>query len=293
MEFWQSVAFSEPEQLTGIARHAEELGFDGVLVSDHLIFPEKLDSKYPYSADGSPAFDATSPFPDPFAAVAAMAAVTTTLRFATLIYVLPLRHPIEVAKLTSTAAVLSGGRFALGCGAGWIREEYEALGVDFASRGRRYDEAIEILRKLWSGEMVEHRGDHFDFDRVQMCPAPAEPPPIWIGGTAAPALRRAARLGDGWLGTGQTPEEAEGFLAELARLRAEAGRSELPFAAITPLVTPPEPDVLRRLEAQGSTGTVAYPFVYSLGPRSDLAAKREVMERYAAEVIAPLRAAGS
>ena len=287
MEFWQSVAFSEPEQLTGIARHAEEVGFDGLLVSDHLAFPEKLSSKYPYSPDGSPGFDGESPFPEPFAAICAMAAVTTRLRFATLIYVLPLRHPLEVAKASATAAVLSGGRFALGCGAGWIREEYDALGVDFASRGRRYDESIEVLRKLWSGEMVEHHGEHFDFDRLQVCPAPAAPAPIWIGGIAAPALRRAARLGDGWLGTGQTPDEAAHLLDELARLRAEAGRSAAPFSAIVPLTVPPSPDVLHGLEARGATGTVAFPFLYALGRRSSLDAKRAVLDRYAAEVIGP------
>lgn len=285
MKFWQSLAFTEPEQLVDVARIAEEVGFEGVLVSDHLFFPGKLASKYPYSEDGSPGFGGDTPFPEPWAAISAMAAVTTRLRFATMVYILPLRHPVSVAKAVGTAAVLSGDRVVLGSGAGWIREEYDALGVDFATRGRRYDESIEVLRKLWTGKMVEHRGDHFDLGTLQMCPAPRRPVPIWVGGLSKPALRRAARLGDGWIGTGQTPDEAESYLTELARLRAEAGRDAEPFDALVPLTTPPDPETLARLAALGATGTVSYPFVYTVGPTSSLEEKRAYLEGFAAQVI--------
>ena len=113
MKFWQVVSFSEPEQLVGIARAAEEAGFEGVLLSDHLFFPGRLESRYPYSEDGKPMFDGSMPFPDPFVAIGAMAAVTTRLRFGTMVYILPLRHPLEVAKAAGTAAVLSNGRVLL------------------------------------------------------------------------------------------------------------------------------------------------------------------------------------
>ena len=144
MKFWQVVSFTEPEQLVEVARAAEEAGFHGVLLSDHLFFPGHLASRYPYAPDGKPGFDGSTPFPEPWATISAMAAVTSRLRFATMVYILPLRHPLEVAKSVGTAAVLSNGRVALGVGAGWIREEFDALGVDFATRGARLDEMLAL-----------------------------------------------------------------------------------------------------------------------------------------------------
>lgn len=288
MKFWQVVSFSEPDQLVGIAQAAEEAGFEGVLLSDHLFFPGDLRSKYPYSEDGKPMFDGSMPFPDPWVTIGAMAAATSRLRFGTMVFILPLRHPLEVAKAVGTAAVLSNGRVLLGAGAGWIREEYDALGVDFATRGKRYDEMIEVLRKAWSGAMVEHRGRFFDLGSFQMSPAPSALVPIAIGGTSEAALRRAARLGDGWIGTGQSPDEALALLARLRTLRSEAGRAAKPFEAIVPLTTPPEPDALRRLADAGMSATTAWPFLYTLGPGSTLASKRESMLRFGEQVIAKL-----
>jgi len=286
VKFWQVASFSEPDQLLEIARGAEEAGFHGLLLSDHLFFPGRLRSKYPYSPDGKPAFDGTTPFPEPWTTIAAMAAVTRTLRFGTLVYILPLRHPLEVAKAVGTAAVLSGGRVALGCGAGWIREEYEALGVPFETRGRRYDESIEVMRKAWTGELVEHRGACFEIGSFQMSPAPRAPVPIYLGGTGAAALRRAARLGDGWIGTGQSPDEARALLGRVHALRREAGRGGQPFEAIVPLAVPPDPALLRSLADAGMTATTAWPFSYTVGPRSTIAEKRDAMRRFADEVIA-------
>jgi probable F420-dependent oxidoreductase len=279
MKLWQVVSFSEPDQLVGIARGAEEAGFHGVLVSDHLFFPGRLESRYPYSADGKPAFDGTTPFPDAWTTIAAMAAVTERLRFATMVYILPLRNPLEVAKTVGTAALLSGGRVALGCGAGWIREEFDALGVEFATRGARMNEMIQVVRKAWSGAMFQHRGRFFDYAPMQMSPAPAAQVPIYVGGLSPAALRRAARLGDGWIGTGQTPEEAVRLVAELRRLRAAAGRAAEPFETIVPLVVPPEPALLRTLEDAGVTSTTVWPFTYTLGPTSTLAQKKQAMLR--------------
>jgi probable F420-dependent oxidoreductase len=287
MKFWQVVSFSEPDQLVEIARSAEEAGFDGVLLSDHLFFPGRLESKYPYAPDGKPAFDGTTPFPDAWATIAAMAAVTKHLRFATMVYILPLRHPLEVAKTVGTVALLSGGRVALGAGAGWIREEFDALGVDFATRGRRFDEMIEVMRKVWSGSMVEHRGRIFELAPLQMSPAPPGPIPIWIGGTSDAALRRAARLGDGWIGTGHHPDELPGLLGRLRAQREKAGRGREPFETLVPLAVPPEPELLRRLESEhGVTSTTAWPFSYTIGPRSTLAQKRDAMRRFADQMIA-------
>lgn len=289
MKFWQAVSFTEPEQLVEIAKIAEEVGFDGILVSDHLFFPEKLESKYPYSPDGVPGFTPETAWPEPFALVGAMSSVTRRLRFATMVYILPLRNPIEVAKATATLDLLTGGRFILGAGAGWMKEEFDQLGVDFHTRGARFDESIEVLRALWSGGMVEHHGRFFDFPRLQMSPTPNRAVPIYVGGASNAALRRAARRGDGWLGNGSDPAEATRILGELSRLRREADRERLPFEAIVPLTTPPDADVLRRLEDSGAHGTVSYPFMYTLGPTSTLAEKRRYLEGYAENVIRKAR----
>lgn len=286
MEFWQAVSFCEPEQLVAVAQIAEEVGFAGLLVSDHLVHSEKMESKYPYSETGEPPFTPDTQWPECWVTIAAMATATTRLRFTTMVHVLPLRNPIEVAKSASTAAVLSGDRVALGAGAGWIKEEFDLLGVDFKTRGRRFNECIEVLRKLWSGEMVEHHGEFFDFPRILMQPAPREKLPILIGGISAVALRRAARLGDGWLGSGQTPDQAIEIAKTLATLRAEAGRAHEPFEIVAPLVTPPDAETLRRLDDHGIAGTVSYPFLYSLGATSTIEQKRAVMEQFANDVIA-------
>ena len=226
--------------------------------------------------------------PQPWVTIAVMAAATRKLRFSTLIYILPLRDPIEVAKATGSLAVLSGNRFALGAGAGWMHEEFDILGVDFKTRGKRFDEAIEVCRKLWSGEMLEHEGRFFRFPPLQMSPAPTKPVPIYIGGVSDLALRRAGRLGDGWLGSGQTPEDALTMLHKLRAHRKEAGRENEPFEAVVPLVTPPDPDTFKRLEDAGATGTVSYPFTYTVGPTSTLDEKRAYLEGFANNVIVPL-----
>jgi probable F420-dependent oxidoreductase len=290
VKFWQVAAFAEPDQLLDVARGAEEAGFEGVLVSDHLFFPGRLASRYPYSEDGRPGFGPETPFPDPWTSIAAMAAVTRRLRFGTMVTILPLRHPLEVAKTVGTAALLSGGRVALGVGVGWIREEFETLGIDFASRGARTDEAIGALRALWAGGMVERRGRFFAFGPLQMSPAPGHAIPILVGGTSAKALRRAARLGDGWIGTGHAPDAAAALLDRLRALRREAGREAAPFETIVPLAVPPDPDVLRRLEGEhGMTATTAWPFTTTIGPASTAARKRDWMLRFGDEVIAKLR----
>ncbi len=290
MRFWQSVAFTEAEQLIEVAKICEQVGFDGVMVSDHLLHFARLHSRYPYSADGTPpSFSAQTAWPECWSIIAAMAAVTTRIRFVTNVYILPLRHPLEVAKATSSVAAFSEGRVLLGAGAGWMQEEFDVLGVDFRTRGKRFDECIDVLRKLWTGAMVEHHGDFFDFPRVQMCPVPRQPIPIYIGGMSTAALRRAARLGDGWLGAGQTPEEAIATVKRLHRLRRDAGRSREPFDAIAPLVVPPQVDTLKRLQDEGVGGTVSYPFTFVIGPTSTLEQKRAYLEEYAANVIARLR----
>ncbi len=289
MKFWQVLSFSEPEQLTALAVAAEEAGFEGILLADHLFFPSRLESRYPYSEDGRPMFDGATPFPDPWTTMAAMSSVTRRLQMATMVFILPLRDPVELAKILGTLALLADGRVVLGAGAGWIREEFEVQGVPWKTRGARMTEMVEVMRKLWSGEEVEHHGAHFELPPMQMSPKPPTPVPIYFGGIGERALQRAARIGDGWMGTGQTPEQAAHLLDRLHALRREFGRANAPFETIVPLSTPPDLDVLKRLEAEhGMSASSCYPFNFSLGPTSSFEQKREQMLRFAEHFIAPL-----
>jgi len=285
MKFWQSVAFSDPDELLDVARLAEQVGFHGVFVAEHVFVPEQLDSKYPYSPDGVPVFSAETPWLDPWVQIGAMAAVTKTLRFVTGVYILPLRHPLEVAKSVASAAALSHDRVGLGVGAGWMREEFEVLGREFRGRGKRLDEMIEVLRKVWAGGMVEHHGAHYDFPRLQMSPAPKAPVPILIGGMSEAAFRRAARLGDGWIGSGHTPDQVPTVMAHLNALRREAGRDQVPFDTILVLTAPADVDQLRRFEDVGVTSLVSWPLLFTLGPQATMDEKRRYLETYGNDVI--------
>lgn len=289
MEFWQAIPWIEPDQVLDVARIAEELGFDGVITADHALFPRECRSAYPYSPDGKPPLSGETPYPDIWALTGAMAAVTTRIRFSCSIYVLPLRHPVDVAKAAGTVSILSGGRFMLGAGTGWMQDEFDVYGVDFKSRGRRMDECITVLRKLWHGDWAEHHGEFFDFPPIKVSPVPAAPVPILLGGTAPVALRRAARVGDGWIGAGNHPDEVPAVLAGMRREREAAGRGEDPFYTIVGLSAPASIDTLKRLGECGMSATVSYPFRYSVGEHSTLAGKRRVMEDYAENVIRHFR----
>src|SRR6478672_1024929 len=238
-----------------MARVADASGYHGIAVSDHVFYPEKLSTPYPYTSDGSPPFAPDTPWPDPWVLIGAMAAVTTRLRFMTNVYVAPARNPFLVAKQVGTAAVLSGDRVALGVGAGWMREEFEHLGQPFGDRGRRLDEMIEVMRALWRGGMVEHHGEHYDFDRLQMSPVPAGPVPIYCGGQSRPAMERAARL-DGWIGNAYTPEQA---LELVGRVRS--ARPDPEFEVIVSLLARPDADLFRRMEDAGVTGVLCAPWM--------------------------------
>ncbi len=207
------------------------------------------------------------------------------MRFNTGVYVAPLRHPLVVAKAVATASVLSHGRVALGAGVGWAKEEFDQLGEDFRTRGARLDEMIEILRKVWTGGMVEHHGMYYDFDLLQMAPKPPAPVPIYIGGKSEPALRRAAR-NDGWFGSGDDCADVLKLVERLHGYRREYGRQNQAFDIIVPVTASPAVELFRRLEDAGVTGTVSFPLCQTLGPRTSLDQKRRVLERYANDIIA-------
>jgi probable F420-dependent oxidoreductase len=289
MKFWQSLSFTEPEHLVPLAKIAEEVGFHGAFASDHLFVPEKIQSKYPYSADGSPPFLSTTPWPDAFVTCSALLTATTRLEVSTAVYILPLRNPFEAAKAVGTLCLLSGGRFALGAGLGWMREEFKACHQDFGTRAKRFDEMVAVMRTLWKGGMVEYHGEYYDFGRLEMSPAPKRPIPIYVGGGSDAALRRAARVGDGWIGAGNAPEEVPGIMDRLRRLRKEYDRERVPFETIVAVSVPPELSLFQRLEDAGVTALVSWPLAYTLGPGATLELKRKALESYGNEVIARLR----
>jgi probable F420-dependent oxidoreductase len=288
VKFVCALSLSSPEHYVELATAAEQAGWYGVTVSDHVFVPEKLASKYPYHEDGTPAFDAATPWADPWVAVGAMAAVTERLRFLTNVYILPLRHPLFVAKTVGTAAVISGNRVALGFGVGWMREEFDVLGAEFRSRGRRTDEMIEVMRKVWAGGMVEHHGDFYDFPRLQMSPAPTQPVPIYGGGLSEAAFRRAARLCDGWISVIHSVEELRGMAARLAAHRREAGREREPFEIFASATDAFDLDGYRRCAEAGVTGIVTMPWFLYGGRGDSLADKKAGLERFGNDVIAKL-----
>ena len=280
MRFWQFLRFTPPAELPFLARVAEESGFHGVMLADHIAFPERVDSEYPYDPSGKPFWDPSVPWPDPWSSIAAMAAVTTRIRFSTNVCVAPMRHPVELARTLATLSSLSGNRVALGSGAGWMREEFEIMGVDFESRGRRYDEMIDLMRMLWRGEMNDFQGEIFRMPRMQMSPAPAGKIPIYLAGGAKPAMRRAARRGDGWIAGDFTMKSLPGMIATVSEMRTEAGRPNEKFRIIAPTRAAPV-EIYRRLEDMGVTDIINLPEMEEIGPAADEAEKADYIKRFA------------
>jgi probable F420-dependent oxidoreductase len=215
---------TDPESALEIARVAEEVGFESVWGGEHVIFPSTIESTYPYTADGKvPATPETS-IPDPLIWLAYVAAAAPTLRLGTCILILPQRNPLVLAKELATLDHLTGGRVELGIGVGWMKEEFDALGVPWERRGRRNDEYVEALRTIWSGSHVEYHGEFVDFEPLTCTPLPAQGAdiPILVGGDSDVAIRRAARLADGYFPGEGVPER----LADLI-LRVRAACEEL------------------------------------------------------------------
>ncbi|MFO0690609.1 MAG: TIGR03619 family F420-dependent LLM class oxidoreductase [Myxococcota bacterium] len=284
MQVFQVLSRTPTRELPEVAALVERLGFDGIGLSDHLVRPREVESRYPYSADGRMEAGTSTPYPDPFVAIAALGQVTTRVRFLTNVYVLPLRDPFAVAKAVSTASVFAGERVVLGIGVGWMAEEFALTGQRFDGRGRRTDEMLEVLAKLFTGEMVEHHGPFYDFSPLQMQPVPGKPPPIWVGGESAAALRRAARQ-DGWIGIHYGEDEALRRIEALQRARREAGRTNAPFEIAMALREPPDRAARRRLEDAGMT-VLLHPAPWPADPRGlGVAERRDALARAAERLI--------
>jgi probable F420-dependent oxidoreductase len=229
-----------------VARVADEVGFHGLWVPDHVVAMSEVATRYPYSDTGRPRFAGATPFGDPLVVLSHLAAVTSRIELGVGVYVLPLRHPLHAARQLMTVQELSGGRLNLGVGVGWKAEEFAALGASFPRRGARAEEAVEVLRRVWSGEPVSFAGEHYAFAELRMSPAPSRPIPVLWGGAGAVSLRRAARMADGWYGPPGSLDASTELVGQVEAALDDAGRDRAGFRIV---VRCPEPYDVASVEA--------------------------------------------
>jgi probable F420-dependent oxidoreductase len=215
---------------------AEELGYDFIALGDHVMGASKDRERQLWGP-----YDETDPFHDPFVLAGFMAALTTTISFATSVLVLPQRQTVLVARQAADVAILSSNRLRLGVGVGWNDIEYAALGAPFTRRGRRADEQIPLLRRLWCEPLLTYAGQHENIDRAALVPRPSADIPIWIGGNGPTAFRRAVQHGDGFMFAGSV-RNAERGLRELLPFLQEAGRTDPADFGLELVMIPPAPD---------------------------------------------------
>lgn len=233
MRFAVTFGRMRPEMWSEAAVVAEELGFDSVWLPEHLVLPLAMAGS-PHAGQDHPPIPPRTPLFDAAAMLSFVAARTSTIKLGTYVYLLGLRHPFVSARAFATLDWLSGGRAIIGAGAGWLQSEWEAAGVDPTTRGARLDEAIDVCRRLWTEDTVSNDGRHFPFAEVAFEPKPVQQPiPILVGGESPAALRRAGRLGDGWIGMANTPAAAAEAVAIIHGHREHAGRLHAPFEVTT------------------------------------------------------------
>jgi len=283
MKYWQVLAMTDMDQIPALARKAEELGFEGITLGDHLItFQEQYES-YPESEDAIIRWYPETHWPDPWVQFAAIAQLTTRIKFLTTIFVVPMRDPFSVAKSVSTAARLSNDRVILGVGIGWQESEFHLMDRAFRDRGARTDEMLEVIRLLMSGEVVEFHGRHYDFPALQMAPGTRKPVPFWIGGYSEAALKRAARH-DGWVGSIHDLDGLGNIMRRLRDERAALGRSMNDFNTILAVSgTGGAKDLYRRAEDLGVNNIYKDAWLDARGRASVLSLEEKLaeMERFA------------
>ncbi|HEX4220247.1 MAG TPA: LLM class F420-dependent oxidoreductase [Acidimicrobiales bacterium] len=276
-----------PRHYASVARAAEDNGFESVWMPEHLVIPAEMPATYPYTESGFPPITPETPLYDPWVVLGSVASATETIRLATNVFILPLRHPIATARSVVTLDRLSGGRVTLGAGVGWLEGEFDIVGQSFADRGRRMDEIMGLLRELWTGETVEHHGEFYDVGPLTFSPKALQKPsiPIEIGGASAAALRRAGQLGDGWIEIGcKDLDELAAKMDVIREHRRQSGRQDLPFEFTAGVGT--DLDTIRRAQELGVTRIVAG--AMAVNGRVSVDDVRDFTARFADEVIAKL-----
>ncbi|TDC82797.1 TIGR03619 family F420-dependent LLM class oxidoreductase [Actinomadura sp. 7K507] len=284
MRFTYAEAMTDPSYYLPLAKAAESAGYASISVADSLVYPKESDSVYPYTADGSREFLEDKAFIETFTLIAAMGAVTSTIRFTPFVLKLPVRPPVLVAKQATSVACLTGGRLGLGVGVSPWPEDFEVMGVPWARRGKRMDEAIDVVRGLSGGDYFEFHGEFYDVPAIKM--TPARPFPILVGGHSDAALRRAVVRGDGWMHAGG--DDLDELLAKLGRIREAEGKAGDPFEIHVISMDAYTADGVKRLEDKGVTDViVGFRMPYIKGPDTEpLDKKIEHLERFAETVIA-------
>lgn len=286
MRFSYQVGMCEADHYLPLARAAEAAGYDGITIPDSICYPQEASSKYPYNKDGSREFLESVPFLESLIAIAAMAAVTERVRFATFVYKLAVRQAPIVAKQVQSIQALSGNRLDFGIGISPWEEDFAVCDVPWAARGKRFDEQIEILRGLEQGGFFGFDGDHHQMPANKMTPAPTAPLPLLIGGHTEVALKRAARVGDGWMCAGADMEQLGAYIARINELRCEYGTADQPFMIYTTGANAFTRDGISELEDLGVTDVViGFRNVYEMEPDQPLEKKIDALNWYAGEFI--------
>lgn len=286
MKFSYGIAMCEPDHYIPLAQEAEAAGFDYITVPDSICYPQEASSKYPYNDDGSREFLESLPFIESLVAVTAMAAVTKDIRFLTSVYKLAIRQVACVAKQVQSIQALSNNRFDFGVGISPWEEDFAVTGVPWAKRGKRLDEQIEILRGLETGEFYGFEGECHSMPANKMCPVTGTPTPIIIGGHSEPALKRAARIGDGWIAAGGDIPEMQGYITRLTELREEYGTADKPFDIWGAGAASFSKEGLEELESIGVTGVaIGFRDVYKGQPDAPYDEKVQQLKWYASEFI--------
>jgi len=249
-----------PAAFEPVAALADRLGFESLWLPEHLVFPVDMMGS-PFPGSEHPPVPPETPLYDAFGMLSYLAARTTRIRLGTNVYLLGLRHPFVAARAIQTLDLVSRGRAEIGVGAGWLRSEWTAAGLDPRTRGRRLDEAIGICKRLFTEETIEHRGEFFEFPAVKFEPKPTQAPhpPIHVGGESDAALQRAARIGDGWLGLDHDLTSVAVPIRRLQHFRREFGVEERPFEFIVGGQVERRED-LARWEEAGVTRLIAHPW---------------------------------
>lgn len=290
MKFVLSTSFVDVKDIPKLAMAADKSGWHGVSFSDHVVHPKELKlTKYPYTEDGERRWEAFTQWPDPMVMIGALSTITERIEFMNNIYVLPMRNPLLAAKAISTAAVLSDNRLNLCLGVGWSKDEFELLEQDFHTRGKRCNEAIEVLQTLFKGGWQSYQGEFYQFDELEMTPAPSKPVPIWVGGMSKAALNRVAKYGDGWVSDLQTSEEIVSMINTIKEMKEKHGRSDVPLNV---MATPNDafmPEQYIELREAGVTHIMTQPWFFYHQEPFTVEKQIDAIERYAADVIAPLQ----
>ena len=291
VRFTLALAMTPPERILPLARAAEEAGWDAVCLPDSVFFPEEVSGSYPFTPDGKRFWPEDAPFVDPYVAIPAIAAVTERVDLYTNVLKTSLREPLLVAKTIGSAAAMFPGRIGLGVGLSWIPEEFRWLGQEMKTRGKRLDEQIAIIRAVLAGGWVEFHGAHYDFDRLRMePPAPeGERVPIYVGGHSDAGIRRAATLGDGWIGAQASAGEIDELIGRLRLALDAAGRADEPFEIKATPMVPATVDAMAPLAESGLTDVITVPWYFAGGDPNDPQHQLDSVRWFAETVILPLR----